>query len=158
MLKQRVLTAAILIPLVVLAVLNTQTSTMKWILSGLVLLAAWEWFEVIGLKLIVEKLVAFSSLIVGTVLVGMFISDSTIVYSAAILWGSFAVFIVFFANRAIPSSISYLFTQRFLASFLSITTLVLFFHTSLLLHQIPEIGPRLMLFVMVAVWLADTGG
>jgi phosphatidate cytidylyltransferase len=158
MLKQRVLTAAILIPLVVLAVLNTQTSTMKWILSGLVLLAAWEWFEVIGLKLVVEKLVAFSSLIVGTVLVGRFITDSTIVYSAAILWGLYAVFIVFFANRAIPSSISYLFTQRFIASFLSITTLVLFFHTSLLLHQIPEVGPRLMLFVMVAVWLADTGG
>jgi phosphatidate cytidylyltransferase len=158
MLKQRVITAAILIPLVVLAVLNTSTDTMKWILSALVLLAAWEWFEVIGLKQKVEKLLAFSSLIISTILVGQLINDSSVVYASAILWGFFTLFVVIFASRAIPPSIAYFFQQRVLATVMAIATLVLFFHTSILLHQIPEIGPRLMLFVMVAVWLADTGG
>jgi phosphatidate cytidylyltransferase len=158
MLKQRVITASILIPLVVLAVLNSSTATMTWLVSGLVLLAAWEWFEVIGLKSLVEKLLAFSALILSSILVGEFINDSTIVYSAAIVWGLFSLFVVAFASRAIPPSIAYLFKQRFSATFMAIATLVLFFHTSLLLHQIPEIGPRLMLFVMITVWLADTGG
>ena len=158
MLKQRVITAAILIPLVVLAVLNTSTDTIKYILATLVLLAAWEWFEVIGLKRAAEKVVAFSSLIASTLLVDYYFSDSTVISAAAVLWLSFAVFVMMFANRALPSSISRFFTHRLLASLLAIATLVIFFHTSILLHQIPEVGPRLMLFVMVAVWLADTGG
>jgi phosphatidate cytidylyltransferase len=91
-------------------------------------------------------------------LVEYYLTDSTVVNAAAVLWLLFSGFVVVFANRALPSSISTMFTHRILASLMAIATLVIFFHTSILLHQIPEVGPRLMLFVMVTVWLADTGG
>ncbi len=158
MLKQRVITAAILIPLVVLAILFTSTSTFQWILAALVALAAWEWFDVVGLNSWLEKVIAFTALAVSTTLVNVYISDEIVIYAAALLWALFTVFIIIFANRALPKCVLPLFTQPWLAGFIAIATLVVFFQSSVLLHQISDIGPLLMLFVMITVWLADTGG
>ncbi len=158
MLKQRVMTAAILIPLVVLAVLNTSTSTIQWILALFVLLAAWEWFEVIGLSTIPKKTIAFLSLISIGVVTHLYVSANEIILIALLLWAAFAGLVIVFANKALPDSVMRLFTSSILASILAIVTLIAFFQTAVLLHQVPEFGPRLMLFVMVAVWLADTGG
>ena len=48
MLKQRLLTAAALIPLVVLGILYLPTSILQWLLAGVIVLAALEWFAIIG--------------------------------------------------------------------------------------------------------------
>lgn len=157
MLKQRVMTAAVLIPLVVLAVLYTTTSTFQYLLAAFVMLAAWEWFDVVGVKGAAGKGLAFAALLLTGLIAKLYLNNE-IIYIAAALWSCFALLVIVFANRALPKSILKLFTQPGLATVLAIITLVVFFQTSVLLQQIPEIGPRLMLFVMVTVWLADTGG
>ncbi len=47
MLKQRLITAAVLIPLVVLAILKLPTNVLQWCIAGVTLLAAWEWFAIV---------------------------------------------------------------------------------------------------------------
>jgi len=158
MLKQRIMTAGVLIPLIVLAVLNTSTATIQWILGLFVLLAAWEWFDVIGLKTGIPKLLAFIALAVSSVFMRLYVDITSTVVLAALLWLLFAAMVIVFAHKTIPSTVAKLFTHQWLATITAVVTLAVFFQTTILLHQIPDIGPRLMLFVMVAVWLADTGG
>jgi phosphatidate cytidylyltransferase len=158
MLKQRIMTAGVLIPLIVLAVLNTSTATIQWILGLFILLAAWEWFDVIGLKTGIPKTLAFIALAIAGVLMRLYVDTSSTVLIAGVLWTLFAAMVIVFAHKAIPSTIANLFTHQWLATLTAVVTLVVFFQTTILLHQVPDIGPRLMLFVMVAVWLADTGG
>ncbi len=62
MLKQRLITAAILIPLVVLGILKLQTDTLEWFVALVAAFAAWEWFGIIGLEDITKRLIWVSGL------------------------------------------------------------------------------------------------
>lgn len=50
MLRQRVLTALLLAPLVILLVLISPTSVFAWLLAGAFLVATWEWTQLAGMK------------------------------------------------------------------------------------------------------------
>jgi phosphatidate cytidylyltransferase len=154
MLKQRLLTAAVLIPLVVFSLLYLPTSIVQWLLAGVVVLAAWEWFAIIGYNERPERLFAFASLGLIVVLTFIFISYLLL---AIILWSVILVLVVRYAHTALPIKIEKVIMQPVLAVILASLVLALFWHSAVLLHSTP-LGAQQLLYIMVLVWLADTGG
>ncbi len=154
MLKQRLLTAAILIPLVVFSLLYLPSSIVQWLLAGVVVLAAWEWFAIIGYKKRPQRLFAFASLALISILTLMFISFLQL---SIILWSVILVLVVRYAHTALPAKIEKIIMQPVSAIILSSLVLALFWHSAVLLHSTP-LGAQQLLYVMVLVWLADTGG
>ena len=55
MLKQRVITASWLIPLVIWDILNFSSATLAWLLAIFVVLAAWEWAGICGWQQLVMR-------------------------------------------------------------------------------------------------------
>ncbi|MDH5592641.1 MAG: phosphatidate cytidylyltransferase, partial [Gammaproteobacteria bacterium] len=87
MLKQRLLTAAVLIPLVIVCVLYLPTVIFQWLMIGVVVLAALEWFSIIGYKTrntTVFSLVALLFIIV----LGFALPANVLSISSLIIWAT----------------------------------------------------------------------
>jgi len=157
MLKQRLMTAAALIPLVVLGILYLPTTILQWVLALVTMLAAWELFSIIGLNGQSNKLFSVVSLVFIAVLVTL-LPLSYLVVFAAMLWGAILIFVKIFAHSKLPECAKKAFTQAHVALILASIVLALFWHSGVQLHASSSLGPQQLLYVMVLVWLADTGG
>ena len=156
MLKQRLLTAAILIPLVVLSLLYLPTLAVKWLLAGVVGLAAWEWFTLLGFKERPRIVFAFVVLALFTILLSFLAPQSLLVLSA-VVWSIILVFVSRYAHSAFPEKIEKIMTHPLSGLLMGSLVLALFWHAAVLLHA-STLGAQQLLYVMVLVWLADTGG
>lgn len=67
MLKQRIITAAILICLALPAVFATSWDIFLWIIDGIILLAAWEWANLSGYSKKLERLVYIAAIAVAII-------------------------------------------------------------------------------------------
>jgi len=157
MLKQRLLTAALLIPFVVLSILLLPTDFIQWLLVAVVILAAWEWFSIIGFDTKNKKLFAILSLILINVLVSL-LPINLLLSLAVIVWGIILVFISYFAHKPLPAVIHKLVLQANIALVVASFILALFGLSAIELHSSSSVGPQQLLYVVVLVWLADTGG
>ena len=157
MLKQRLLTAVVLIPLVVLAILYLPTSILQWLLAGVVVLAALEWFAIIGFCTR-PKMVFSMVVLVFIAVISFLLSAYMLSLISVIVWGFVLLLISRFAHTALPIEFQKLLKQPFSALILASLVLALFWHSAVALHQATELGPQQLLYVMVLVWLADTGG
>lgn len=157
MLKQRLLTAVVLIPLVVLSLLYLPTSVVQWLLAGVVVLAAWEWFTIIGFKKRPKIIFALLALALVTVLMFMLSTKPVLLFSA-VLWGLILIFVSHYAHVALPVKAEKLIMQPILALILASIVLALFWRSAVLLLHSTSLGAKQLLYIIVLVWLADTGG
>ncbi|RKZ80890.1 MAG: phosphatidate cytidylyltransferase, partial [Gammaproteobacteria bacterium] len=157
MLKQRLLTAVVLIPLVVLAILYLPTSILQWLLAGVVVLAALEWFSIIGFSPKPQMLFAMVVLVFTTV-ISFLLSTYSLSLISVMVWGLLLLLISRFAHTSLPIQIQTLLKQPISALIIASIVLALFWHSAVKLHQSTDLGPQQLLYVMVLVWLADTGG
>ena len=158
MLKQRLMTAAILIPLVVLAILKLPTTVLQYCIAAVVLLAAWEWFAIVGIRSVMQRSVSFIALITAAVCAKVYLSPDLLVLIGVAVWLLATLVVVCFAHFSLPSSVSKVFSDKYFGIFIAILVLIPFLFTSTLLHQSSLLGPQQLLYVMVTVWLADSGG
>jgi len=158
MLKQRLMTAAILIPLVVLAILKLPTNFLQWFIAGIAVLAAWEWFAIVGINSIFQRSISFIVLIAVTVSAWLYLNPDVLLMLAAFIWLLATLLIIRFAHTALPPAVATIFSQKWFGLTVAILVLVPFWFSAVLLHQSSILGPQQLLYVMVAVWLADTGG
>jgi len=157
MLKQRLITAVILIPLVVLGILLLSTSILQWILAGVTLIAAWEWFSLIGFNNFKKRMIPFLALIV--ILLGLrVLTLDSLSMIALVAWAVILLFVVLFSHKELSGKSRALFANPLSAFVLSSLVLALFWYSAVLLHQSSQLGPQQLLYIMVLVWLADTGG
>jgi len=156
MLKQRLLTAAVLIPLVVLGILVLPTSLFQILLALVVGLAAWEWFGIIGFKTQAQMGFAMTVLLFITVL-GLFLSTTAISLISLLVWLSILLVVRYFAHRNLTERVENLFVQAIPALIMASIVLALFWLSAVQHHQ-TVLGPQQLLYVMILVWLADTGG
>ena len=157
-LKQRLITAAILIPLVVIAIFKLPTSILQWCLAGVVVLAAWEWFAIIGIQSTLQKSVGYIALLASMMVSLLYIIPEAVLSSSALVWLLATILIIRFAHIKLPAAIAGLFIDKRFGLITVILVLVPFWLSAVLLHQSSVLGPQQLLYVMVAVWLADTGG
>lgn len=158
MLKQRLITAAILIPIVVFAILKLPTNILQWCIAGITILAAWEWFSIIGLQVISQRSVSFITMFVAALCVWLYLPPEIVLLIASIVWLTAAALIIRYAHSALSEKMAGLFANKVFGLLVVIMVLIPFWISAMVLHQSSSLGPQQLLYVMVTVWLADTGG
>ena len=157
MLKQRLLTAAILIPLVIWGLLSLSTLTIGWILALFVLLGGWEWARLIGLTSAAARAAYALFVVVMLWLAQQFVLSVesallTILLLAGAWWlvGSSMVF-RYRGETGLGSA------DRILGAVIGLLVLVPTWVALTHLHSYSAQGPALVLFLMVLIWGADSG-
>lgn len=156
-LRQRLLTALILIPLVVWAVLGLNTSTLGLILALFVLLGSWEWGRLIGLRSVVARigyaLMIATLLLLVHALTRELSGVALMVFAVAGLWWLIATLWVLRYRGATGVRA----VDTFIGMLVGIVVLVPAWLALTRIHGFSAAGPYLMLFVMVLIWAADSG-
>ncbi len=157
MLKQRLITAAVLIPLVVLGILMLPTEKLNWAVALVSGLAAWEWLVMVGVEDINRRLLWVSGLFVLSTVTLSSLPLGPILASAAIVWLIATSLVIKYRHSGLPKSLSALFASQPFGITSCVILLMFFWVAVVVLHQ-SSLGPQQLLYVLVSVWLADTGG
>ncbi len=158
MLLQRIITALILIPLVVAGIFYLPTPSLALILGAIVLLAGWEWSRLAGLQSSGARLLYVTA--VGLMLAATWFSMQRFSSTASLLatvatgwWLLVALALV----RYRPAHASTLLQSRLARILYGFLVLVPAWAALLLVHGNGNDGPALVLFLMVLIWVADSG-
>lgn len=155
MLKQRLLTATALIPLVLWMILYVPTSILQFFFLLVTALAAIEWFTIVEVRTVLAKSLL---VILIAILALVFYNAVWLLLAVALLvWFLAGILVIRHAHRPLPTSINELFHNKFFGCLNAIVMLTLFLLATIWLHH-SETGPVLVVYVLVSVWLADTGG
>lgn len=158
MLKQRLITAAILIPLVVWTIFASSLVTFTTLIAAVAILAAWEWHQMIGIKSPTMRVMLMIDLIVVLYLAITQINPYFVISIGIIIWLLATLTILAYSNNSLSERLSYLFKNKIFGAISSILILTVFVVSAVTLKTFSETGAFLFFFVMVTVWLADTGG
>ena len=166
MLRQRLLTAAILIPLVIWGVLGLSSTWFSVLLALLVVLGAWEWSGLVPLNTIAGRyayIVLIGATITGAAFFPADIARAIVV--AGVLWGFVAMIEIFRFNRggslggetSIPAAESGMECQKVGRMIIGVVVLVPAWMALSLIHATGTEGPYYALFLLILVWTADSG-
>ncbi|HET8807794.1 MAG TPA: phosphatidate cytidylyltransferase [Methylophaga sp.] len=158
MLKQRLLTAAILIPLIVLAILLLPSVGFLVLMVIAAGLAGWEWLTMIGVN---NKLLRTAGIVVLLLLallsLPMLKSQSMLMF-LLVYWLVVSLLVMIFAHRPTPVYVNQLLQNQLVSFLLAVVTLSGFIYSALWLHGLASIGPQTVIYLLIVVWLMDTGG
>lgn len=157
MLKQRLLTAAVLIPLVIMAILLLPSIGFIALVAVISLMAMWEWLTMAGINTLAKTLAAASFIAVLAVVFTM-ASINQMLLSGLIFWLLISVITVIYAHKPLSAFLARCFRHKVFTYFLSMLVTLLFVYSAVWLHGLASDGPILVLYVLISVWLADTGG
>jgi len=153
-LKQRLLTAAVLVPLVIWAILSASQQVIAAILTTIVILGGREWGRLLGLEGLAKQfLFAVALLPAITFIWAFFPWESTQLLAGlavAALWWCLSIWLVLrFPSVALLNNRGF----KGLAGFL---VLLPFWGAMLALHGHGEQGPHYLLYLLVLIWVADS--
>ena len=154
MLKQRVITALLLLPLVVWGILCTPNEIFSAVLALVFLLCANEWARLAGLKSLFERFFYLAS--IGGLMAGLWLRAADPVLDLAVLaiagiWVGMSAGL--FSWRTKPLQI--VLNQPVVLLF-GLMLLPFAWYALAMLHNTDGIGPQLTLAMMVLIWLADS--
>ncbi|MCL2893477.1 phosphatidate cytidylyltransferase [Brenneria tiliae] len=167
MLKYRLITALILIPIVIAALFLLPPVGFILVTLGVCMLAAWEWGQLAGFASYGQRL--WLAILCGFLLALMLLTLPAYRYSihvpqiSAALWISLAWWVVaLFLVLFYPASAALWRRSRALRLLFGVVTIVPFFWGMVALRQYnydinPFIGAWWLLYVMLLVWGADSG-
>ncbi len=157
MLKQRLLTALVLIPLVVWAVLALSTNALGLVLALFVVLGSWEWGRLIGLNSVVARtgyvLLIVTLLLLAHISARQLAGVEFMIFVLAGAWwliGTVWVFRYHGGTGIKPQ-------DTFIGMIVGILVLVPTWLALTRIHAFSADGPYMLLFVMVLIWVADSG-
>jgi len=156
MLKQRILTAVILLPLFLGAMFYLPIYWVTILFAAIIGAAAWEWADLSGLRQLPGKLI-YVSLILIFGLMGLNVIELRLdlmipLLGTAVLWWFWATIEVFFR----PPAARGLFSTRIGRLVGGVLVLFPLWMSSIYLLVIDAHKPRLLLFLFVLVWIADS--
>lgn len=159
MLKQRLLTIAILLPLFVWGILALSTQYFAIAIAFIVLLGAWEWARLMGLRTDVMR-IGWIALVLGAMLLTAWLSTlpgmrHTIMTGAVLWWFVALLWIRRFGHN--PATASVRFPHQPLLGMLGIIVLVPPWLALVILHGSALPGAAFVLLLMLLVWGADSG-
>lgn len=152
MFKQRLITAAILVPLIAAAVLWLSTAWLAVLTAGFCLIGAWEWTALCGLTRRSQR-AGYVLALAALGLVALYLLPAGLLLGAALLWWLWAL-VDLLRHEAEPGR--GLWPSR---GGLLIGGLMILIPTWLALvwlHASSSHGPALLLYVLVLVWVADS--
>jgi phosphatidate cytidylyltransferase len=153
MLKQRLVTAFILIPVIVWGVLSLSSQTLAWMMGIFVVLGAWEWAGLCGWHTFLAR--SLYALGVGLMLlmVYWFLRQPSMLHIllVACLWWLLALLLVLRYQQGhdlMP-------TSPLIKAMLGFLILLPAWIALVILHQ--RYGGQWLLFLLVLIWAADSG-
>jgi len=157
-LKQRVITALILVPLVIVNTLMLPTRYFGLSLSVVILMGAWEWAELMGWKSRIRR--TTYSLTVAALLYTVFRLDTffpqgwLLLSILALVWWCVALGWVVQFEQGIPiGSLKRPVVRIFVGWLILVPT----WGALTSIHRYAEVGPILVILLMVLIWGADSG-
>lgn len=156
MLKQRIISALILVPLVLLAVLRLDSGSFALIAAIAVMLGAWEWTALVPLRSLPSRIAFIAAALACVVLVWQFARSELLVNS--VLWGAMGGWILMLFWITTPALGRTETTFHAALKFcLGIAVLVSTWLALVVLHSRPDEGPRWVVFLLFLIWFADSG-
>lgn len=155
-LAKRVMTAAILIPFVVVAILFLPTLYLAVCLGIITLLAGLEWTGLAGITMVPIKIAFVSVLAIclaGTYGLLAYPWFTDWVFPLAAIWWISITFVLFSykrINQAAPGI-------GMMRSIMCFIVLIPLWAALLVIHRNGDEGPYLVLFLLVLIWIADSG-
>lgn len=156
MLKQRLLSALVLVPLVIVLVLFSDQPTFAVLVALAVLAGAWEWSALVPLQGTAARLLYLTATAAATIAAWFFAASDGFINSllgVAMAWWLFVLYWV--ARPRLGHGISALHMSA--KALLGIGLLVSTWVALVVLHGRPDQGPHWVLYVMFLVWAADSG-
>ena len=156
MLRQRIVSALVMLPLVVLGVLALQPAAFATVVALAMLMGAWEWSALIPLQAAGSRIAYLLGTAAVTAIAWYFARYE--VFVNGVLWAAMAwwLFVLFWVSR--PELGSGVSTRHATAkAVLGLGLLVSTWLALVVLHGRPDQGPHWVLYVMVLVWVADSG-
>lgn len=157
MLLQRLITAAILIPIVVLGVLYLPTTVLAVLFAGIVLLGAREWAELAKLPSITVRVAFYAAIMLGLLISYWSLQQPDKgfwLFSAATLWWGILTVVLFVLRAKHDATLPLGGMKKFI---LGVFILVSAWAGMVALHGYGEKGPVLLLFALTLTWVADSG-
>lgn len=154
MLKLRLLTAAVLIPLLAAAIFALPTSYFSLLLAAVVAVAAWEWGRLAHFSAASGGVFGAGILVAaGLVISGRLVPAAThVAAAAALLWWLFAAgWVLRYQGTAVTKLTVW---RSVAAGWLVLLPPLL---SLAALHGEPAHGPPYVLFLLVLIWAADSG-
>ncbi|HXK57213.1 MAG TPA: phosphatidate cytidylyltransferase, partial [Gammaproteobacteria bacterium] len=154
MLLQRVITALVLVPLVVAAVLQLSTLTLSFFLALVVLLGGFEWTRLAALGSLPEKLMFLTFL--AAIIAGSAVTFHKYpqwVFPSALIFTLFWIVVsvrLLRYRRSVANA-----SGRIWKSLLGVLVLAPAWISLLMVHGHRD-GPYLVLYLMVLIWVADS--
>lgn len=156
MLRQRVLTALLLAPLVILLILLVPTNLFAWLLGGAFLAAIWEWTRLSGMKNRSNRGVVVGVAAVLFIVLWLLRASAwlwPVVIAAGVAWWLVVcVWLRHFAFGAAPTS-----ENRNLKLLAGVFVIVPAWVAALSIHGSEPHGHVWAFLAMLLVWAADTG-
>jgi CDP-diglyceride synthetase len=151
MLKQRILTAVLLAPIVLIIILYGNDLIFSLFTSLLILMIGYEWCQIVKQSPISSAVISF-----GLAVAVFFLNDVTFIVIDAqrILLAASALWLLCLVWLFMPQSGHDKYSIKYA---LGAGVLLLFGASLNALHSIPEVGKNLTLILFVLVWVADIG-
>jgi phosphatidate cytidylyltransferase len=150
-LRQRLVTTAWLVPLIVGAVLLLPTSVFALVMAGIVLLAAWEWGPLVGLDGPVPRALIVAAVALAMLLLWFYQPSAEVVLVPSLIWWlGFTAALPFLT----PTSASRGLDVALLP--LALLLLAVPWFAVVYLHGDGAAGPSVVLGLMVMIWVGDS--
>ncbi len=156
MLKLRLLTALVLAPAAIAAILLLPTSALEWVFAAMILAGAWEWSRLSGLRRVLSRvLYVTATALLLWVLATMWQRPGLLgaILIATLLWWVLA-FLWIMVYPAGPNARPAVTVVGLIAG---VFVLVPAWLALIALHSAPQHGPVWVLFVLALIWIADSG-
>jgi phosphatidate cytidylyltransferase len=155
-LRYRIISALVLVPLVVVAVLRLDVGNFALLAALVVVLGSWEWAALVPLRQLTTRVGYVMLTLALLALTWKFAQHEVLVNLVlwlAMLWWLFALFWI--SRPALGSGENS--AHASVKSALGIGLLLSTWLALVVLHSRPDQGPHWVLFVLVLVWVADSG-
>lgn len=157
MLLHRLLTAAVLIPIVVAGVLLAPSQALAIAIGLIVLIGAREMAVLCGLKT-TASITLYIALVAALMLLGyQWRGGEAVVLIQGIAAVGWIVMTALLVMRRRPVEKLAMASPRYGILLLGALVLTLAWLSVLGIHELPEVGPALLLFTLVLIWTADSG-
>lgn len=155
MLKQRVITAAILIPFVIWSILYASAEGFTYGLAVILFMASLEWNKFVGLKNILTGLLFSITVTAGFLFLEYLANLEFIKYVIylSLVWWLLSLPLLF----SFPFKTTHLLQQQFPKIVVGFLMLLSTFLALNLLRNSPQYGSNFVIYLLVIIWVADSG-
>lgn len=148
MLRQRILSAVIAVPLLLAALFAVPSAVTRVVIAAVMLVAAWEWSGLLSLRSPLSRLVYVAA--VGALeLAVLWLIDGplslTVIFTVALGWWCLALLWVCLYPTPVPAALPF------------VVGALVMVPAWLALDYLFQLEPALLLFMLIIVWAADIG-